>query len=74
VGVSTVKPGFVRTRMLKDQTRSFPPAVSAEDAARVIANGLERGRDEFFVPWWWSLVAFGLRVLPTFLYKRIAPA
>jgi len=74
VGVTTVKPGFVRTRMLRDQTRHFPPAISAEDAARIIARGLDRGRDAFFVPGWWALVALALLSLPTVLYKRIAPA
>ena len=72
VGVTTVKPGFVQTRLLKDQGRRFPPAVTAASAARTIANGLERGRDGFFVPWWWALVAWALRALPTGLYKRVA--
>jgi NAD(P)-dependent dehydrogenase (short-subunit alcohol dehydrogenase family) len=73
VGVTTIKPGFVRTRMLPEATPRFPPALPADDAARRIANGLDRGRDEFFVPWWWSLVAVVLRILPVTLYKRFAP-
>ena len=73
VGVSTVKPGYVRTRMLPEDTRRFPPAISAEDAARRIADGLDRGRDVFYVPRWWVLVSWGLRATPRFLFKRIAP-
>jgi short-subunit dehydrogenase len=73
VGVTTVKPGFVRTRMVPKAAPRFPPALSAEDAARRIVNGLERGRDDFFVPWWWALVAMVLRVLPVSLHKRFAP-
>jgi NAD(P)-dependent dehydrogenase (short-subunit alcohol dehydrogenase family) len=72
VAVSTVKPGFVRTRMLADAPR-FPPALAPEDAARRIVDGLERGRDEFFVPRWWALVAAALRLLPVALHKRLAP-
>jgi NAD(P)-dependent dehydrogenase (short-subunit alcohol dehydrogenase family) len=73
VGVSTVKPGFLRTRMLGDKAPRFPPATAPEDAARRILDGLERGRDEFFVPWWWAWIAIGLRLLPTPLHKRFAP-
>ena len=74
VGVSTVKPGYVRTRMLPANARTFPPAITAEDAARRIARGLARGRDVFYVPAWWALVSWLLRLTPRFLYKRVAPA
>ena len=73
VGVSTVKPGFVRTRMLREDAPAFPPAISAEDAARRIARRLERGREVFYVPAWWALVSYALRLSPRFLYKRLAP-
>ena len=74
VGVSTVKPGFVRTRMLPSGARAFPPAIAASDAARRIVRGLERGRDVFYVPGWWALVSWALRLTPRVLFKRIAPA
>ncbi len=72
VGVSTIKPGWVRTRMLGRVPR-FPPAITAERAARLIARRLERGRDAFYVPWWWGVISALLRILPRPLYKRIAP-
>jgi short-subunit dehydrogenase len=74
VGVSTVKPGFVRTRMLPQGAGAFPPAVASEVAARRIARGLSLGRDVFYVPAWWALISWALRITPRFLYKRIAPA
>jgi short-subunit dehydrogenase len=73
VGVSTVKPGFVRTRMLPPTAPSFPPSITASDAARRIASGLLRGRDVFYVPAWWALVSWAMRLTPRFLFKRIAP-
>ena len=73
VGVSTVKPGFVRTRMLPKDQRAFPPAIGADDAARRIVRGLERGRDVFYVPGWWRLISWALRATPRPLFKRIAP-
>jgi len=73
IGVSTIKPGFLRTRMLPEAVSRFPPTVEPEAAARRIADALEGGRDEFFVPGWWALVAAALRLLPSWLHKRIAP-
>jgi short-subunit dehydrogenase len=74
VGVSTIKPGFVRTRMLPPDARAFPPAIEAADAARRIVRGLGLGRDVFYVPGWWALISWALRLTPRFLFKRIAPA
>lgn len=73
VGVSTIVPGWVRTRMLGD-VPGFPPSVSAARAARLIVAGLEAGRDVFYVPRWWWLVSQLLQTLPRFLFKRVAPS
>lgn len=71
VTVSTVKPGWVRTRMLGEDR---PAAISPESAAAKIADGLERGREVFYVPAWWRAVGLALRWMPSFLFKRIGPA
>lgn len=73
VGVTTVKPGWVRTRMLDEKTARSPAAVDPERAAESIVRGLERGRDAFFVPGWWVGVALLLRILPRALFKRFGP-
>lgn len=73
IGVSVVKPGWVATRMLPDALHESRMAVSPGDAARAIADGLARGRESFFVPRRWAIVAGGLRAMPRFLHKRIAP-
>lgn len=70
VRVSTVKPGWVATRMLEDVPRS---AVEPDAAAAKIRRGLSRGREVFYVPAWWRLVSVALRLTPRWLYKRIAP-
>lgn len=72
VQVITIKPGFVKTRMLGDDAP--PGAIEPEEAAEKIARGLERRRDEFYVPRWWRLVGLALRLMPRFLFKRIGPA
>ncbi len=73
VGVSTVMAGRVRTRMLDPAAAQSVMAVDAERAAVLIARGLKRGREVFFVPARWGLVALVLRALPRWLFKRVAP-
>jgi len=36
-------------------------------------KGIERGRDSFYVPAWWEVVSLVLRLMPRFLFKRMAP-
>lgn len=73
VRVTAIKPGWVRTRMLGPGPSRSPLTVDPDRAARAIVRALEWGREAFFVPWWWGVVAMGLRVLPTGLFKRFAP-
>jgi len=73
VGVTTIKPGWVRTRMLDPGASESPLTVDPDRAAAVIVRGLDRGRDSFFVPWWWGGIAVVLRLLPGPLFKRFAP-
>ncbi|MEQ8329592.1 MAG: SDR family NAD(P)-dependent oxidoreductase [Longimicrobiales bacterium] len=72
VGVTTIKPGWVRTRMLGD-VPGFPPSIAASRAAELIVRGLDAERDAFYVPAWWGLVSLVLRALPRPVFKRMAP-
>jgi len=74
VGVTTIKPGWVRTSMLPEAMQGSSLSISPGRAARRIVAGLERGRESFYVPRWWGVVGLGLRLLPRSLYKRVAPA
>ena len=72
VQVTTVKPGFVATRMTEGKKGVFwaaPPDV----AARTIADRVARGDEVFYVYRRWALVALVLRLLPRFLFKRFGP-
>ncbi len=73
VCVTTVKPGFVATKMLGEPRPKFG-VISAERAARLIVRGIDWHRESFFVPWWWSVVAAVLRLTPRFVFKRFGPA
>ncbi|MGD0484371.1 MAG: SDR family NAD(P)-dependent oxidoreductase [Gemmatimonadales bacterium] len=77
VRVTTVKPGWVRTRMLAGSAGAAAEwpvgSITVEEAARLIARGLDRGREVYYVPSWWALVAFALRHTPRFVFKRLGP-
>lgn len=70
VTVSTVKPGWVKTRMLEEDR---PGAIEPDDAAASIADRLQGRREVFYVPAWWRGVATILRWMPRFLFKRFGP-
>lgn len=73
VKVSTVKPGFVGTRMLKGRKGLFwivPPDV----AARTIADRLEKGHEVFYVYRRWGLFGLALHHVPRFVFKRVGPS
>jgi short-subunit dehydrogenase len=72
VRVSTIKPGFVRTRMLAEERR-YPGEIAVERAAGLIARGLDRRRESFYVPSWWCVVSVLMHATPRFLFKRLAP-
>ena len=64
VRVTTVAPGFVRTEMTAANTFPMPFLIDADEAARTIADGLERGRVEIVFPWRMALVMKLARLVP----------
>lgn len=71
VNVVTAKPGFVDT----DMTKGLPGLfwlISADEAARRILALADRGSSASgFVPRRWALVAFIVRHLPSFVFRRL---
>jgi len=72
VKVSTVKPGFVGTRML-DGRKGLFWVVPPEKAARIVADRLEKGHEVFYVYRRWGLFGLVIRHVPRFLFKRLGP-
>jgi len=64
VGISVINPGFVETPMTAVNTFPMPFLMKAEDAARAIITGLERGRFEIAFPWQMVALLKLARVLP----------
>jgi short-subunit dehydrogenase len=71
VHVLTVKPGFVRTAMLKGREEGTFWVISPEEAARKIVRAAARRKKTVFVPARWGLVAAAVRAIPSFLFRRI---
>ncbi|MBL8111431.1 MAG: SDR family NAD(P)-dependent oxidoreductase [Acidobacteria bacterium] len=72
VQVSTVKPGYLSTRMTAGKAGVFWSA-PAEVAARTIAERVAKGHEVFYVYRRWALVGLVLKLVPRFLFKRVGP-
>jgi NAD(P)-dependent dehydrogenase (short-subunit alcohol dehydrogenase family) len=71
VNVVTIKPGFVDTQMTRGMKGLFW-LISADQAAETtLAVAHDDASPEVFVPARWWLVAFIVRWLPSFVFKRL---
>ncbi|HPM79641.1 MAG TPA: SDR family NAD(P)-dependent oxidoreductase [Candidatus Anammoximicrobium sp.] len=72
IRVTAVCPGYVDTPMITDEERAtLRGLVSADEAAWRIAWAIERGRAEYWFPWWTALEVRLARLLPPRLAARI---
>ena len=71
VGVTIINPGFIATPMTEKNRFPMPFLMTAGRAARIIANGLERGKRVIEFPRRMSLVMRSVRALPDALYDRV---
>jgi short-subunit dehydrogenase len=70
VGVTTVNPGFVVTAMTEKNRFKMPFLMKVDDAARVIADGLERGKRVVEFPRAMSILMRFARLLPDAIWDR----
>lgn len=71
VGVTIVNPGFVETAMTAKNRFRMPFLMNAGRAARIIVDGLERGKRVIEFPFGTSLLVRALRSMPDPLYDRV---
>lgn len=71
VHVLTVKPGFVRTRMLEGHTGLFW-VTEPDAAAQQITNALRSRKGTIFVSRRWRIVSWVIRLIPSFLFRRLS--
>ncbi|MBK9445121.1 MAG: SDR family oxidoreductase [Betaproteobacteria bacterium] len=71
VQVLTIKPGFVDTPM----TAGFKKGAlwaQPEDVARGILAAIEKGKDEVYLPGFWSLIMLIIRHIPERIFKKLS--
>ena len=71
VGVTTINPGFIETPMTEKNRFKMPFLMKADQAAKIIADGLERGDRVVEFPLPMSLLTRFNRLLPAAIYERV---
>ncbi len=74
IAVTTVNPGFVKTPLTDRNTVSKPFMISAERAAVIVADGLERRKREVNFPEPTATAMRALRLLPNWLFDALVGA
>ncbi len=69
--LSSVACGFVRSRMTAANDFPMPGLMDADRAARLILDGIERGRRRIVFPWWMAAGARLMDLLPLRLAEAI---
>jgi short-subunit dehydrogenase len=69
--ISIINPGFVKTPLTDKNDFRMPFLVSAERAARIICDGIEKGKREVAFPFPFNWVLKVARMLPDPLYEAI---
>jgi short-subunit dehydrogenase len=72
VKVITICPGYIATPMTANNPYPMPFLMSADQAAGKIALLIARGREFAVIPWQMAVVARLMRLLPNWLYDRLA--
>ncbi len=68
--VTDIKPGFVDTKMAKGNKRFW--TASAQKAALQIVQGIAKRKRTMYITKRWWLIAWLLKFLPYFIYRKIA--
>ena len=72
VAVVCICPGYIDTPLTRVNRFRMPFLITADDGARRIARAIARRRRLAVIPWQMALVSLVLRVLPGWLYDRLA--
>lgn len=70
VTVTTIRPGFVNTRLLENAAKTFW-VISAEEAAHQIYRSISKKKQTTYVPGRWRIIAIIIQSIPSFLFRRL---
>lgn len=71
VTVTTVKPGFMDTRLLENASKTMW-VISPEDAARQILRAVENRAQIVYVPGRWRWIMLVIQHIPSFIFRRLS--
>lgn len=72
VNVLTVKPGFVKTEMLKAAAGPTPFAIEPEKAADDIYKAMKKRKQNIYTPFFWRYIMLVIRHIPSFIFRRLS--
>ncbi len=72
VAVVTISPGYIRTEMTANTTYSMPFLMEPQAFAQCAAACIARRVSYQVIPWQMGIVAKAMRLLPNWLYDRLA--
>ena len=70
VTVTTIRPGFVETRLLENATKTMW-VITPVEAARQIFKAISRRKQIAYVPGRWGLVSLVITHIPSFIFRRL---
>jgi short-subunit dehydrogenase len=70
VTVTTIRPGFVDTKLLENAARTFW-VISADDAARQIYRSIQKKKQTVYLPKRWRYVGLVIKTLPSLIFRRL---
>lgn len=70
VTVTTIKPGFVNTKLLENAAKTFW-VISPEEAAAVIFKAIQNKKQTVYIPKRWGLVGLIIRHIPSPIFKLL---
>lgn len=71
IAVTAIHPGFIATPLTANNKAPMPFLISAELAATIIANGLEKRRSDITFPWQMKLLMHVAKRVPNWLWDRL---
>jgi short-subunit dehydrogenase len=72
VNVLTVKPGFVKTEMIKAAQGPTPFAISPEEAAEDIWKAMKRRKQVIYTPSIWRWIMLAIQLTPSVIFRRLS--
>ncbi|HEY9151832.1 MAG TPA: SDR family NAD(P)-dependent oxidoreductase [Anaerolineales bacterium] len=71
VNVLTIKPGFVKTEMLKAAAGTTPFAIPPEKAAEDIFKAMRARKQQIYTPWFWRWIMLIITHIPSVIFRKM---